>query len=48
MVLGTRGEVFIVNVNWNDGAWNVNTWQLDNEWNDGNQFGSRNQRVSPS
>ena len=46
MVSGTRGEVFVVNVNWNsdNSKWYVNTWSLDNEWNAGNQFVPRNFR----
>lgn len=40
----------VVNVNWNDGKWNVNTWQRDdNEWNDGNRvFSPENEMFLPA
>jgi len=45
-----NSEVVVVNVNWNAGnsKWNVNTDDLGNEWNAGNQFVSRNSNISPS
>ncbi len=50
MVSSTRGEVFLVNVNWNvdNQRWNVNMWNLTNEWNAGYQFFSRNSKISPT
>jgi len=38
------GVLRAVNVNWNDGGWNVNANSVENpnRWNDGNQVFSRN------
>jgi hypothetical protein len=41
MVLGILNcAVFVVNVNWDsiNRKWNVNAWNLGNEWNAGNRF----------
>lgn len=36
----------VVNVNWNDGKWNVNDWNRENRWNAGNRvFSPENDRF---
>lgn len=42
------GVLRTVNVNWNDGCWNVNANSVENpnRWNDGNQVFSRNYYLS--
>lgn len=36
--MGRDTGACVVNVNWNDGEWNVNAWNRDdNKWNEGNR-----------